>query len=365
MKKELQIVDPKEFGVQAEKAKNIESSFMSKHKEVQSYTEQYNECITKELNPETYKEARELRQKLVKVRTGIAEVHKAEKAFFLASGRYVDALKNKMTVPIEQMEAKLREIEEHEERQLKAQRDELKSKRSSMLAEYGMESSFLPLAEMTEEQFDGMLNMAKNNFEKKKKEEEEEQKRKEEEEKKKEEERKEEERLKALEQSRKDITAPYHAFIDWSSVNLREQTKDEFETMLSSAKKSKAEHDKKQEEIQKENEKLKKEREEQDKKNKAEQDRLNKIAQENAEKAKKLQDEKEKKEKEEEKKRKEEEEAKKALENADDKVKFKKFFEEFKLIKFPELKDKEITQNINRELDIIRKFMVEQSKKLL
>ena len=42
------------------------------------------ELITSELSPELSKQAKEVRLKLVKVRTGIADIHKTQKAFFLS-----------------------------------------------------------------------------------------------------------------------------------------------------------------------------------------------------------------------------------------------------------------------------------------
>jgi len=102
-----------EFGIELAKAKTIESAFDVTTTEKTAYLSQYNEILKAEITPELVEKANDLRKKLVKVRTSIASIHKAEKAFYLASGKYIDALKNKLTEPIEQAESKLDELSNH------------------------------------------------------------------------------------------------------------------------------------------------------------------------------------------------------------------------------------------------------------
>lgn len=353
-KNELTIIQSEEFGIESAKAKTIEQSFLPKKTEIDSYSEQYSTILTKELNKETFKEARELRLKLVKLRTGIADVHKSEKAFFLASGKFVDALKNKLTVPIEQMEEKLKEIEEYEKRQETIRKEALRNERILALEPYGIDTSFLPLGDMTEEQFQGQLDLSRIAFEQKQ----EEERIKAEAERKAEEDRIEAERLNKLERDRRDILAPYFSFIDWDNISLSTQTEKQFKDTLDNLKRIKAEHDAEQEKIRIENDRLKEEQERKDREAKAEQERLKKIA-DDLEKEKRDREDKERKEKE------EQERKAKELANAGDKVKFKIFFNKFKDVKFPELDNIEITESINSKIEELRKFMIDQSKKLL
>lgn len=109
----LTVVNPSEFGLEEKNVKDIEQAFMPKVAERKELEKVYQSVIQKEVSEEVSKEAGELRKKLVKVRTGIANIHKSQKAFFLASGRFVDAWKNKETLPIEQMEETLTKIEKH------------------------------------------------------------------------------------------------------------------------------------------------------------------------------------------------------------------------------------------------------------
>lgn len=113
MSNELVKVDPKEFGLEVEQVSTIEHAFLPKIQEREALVAIYDQLITSELTPELCKKAKEVRLNLVKVRTGISDIHKKQKAFFLAAGRFVDAWKNKETLPVEQMEEKLSEIENY------------------------------------------------------------------------------------------------------------------------------------------------------------------------------------------------------------------------------------------------------------
>lgn len=107
------VVDPKDYGLEESSVVEIEKAFLPKIAERDGYLEVYNLLLTKEITKETCDEARGLRLKLVKVRTGIADIHKTQKAYFLRAGQFVDAWKNKETLPVEQMEENLEKIEKH------------------------------------------------------------------------------------------------------------------------------------------------------------------------------------------------------------------------------------------------------------
>jgi len=130
------IVKAEEFGIEESKAIEIQKAFTPVITEKDALTEMYSALITKDLTPELAKEASQLRKKLVKVRTSTAKIHKAEKAFFLASGKFVDAWKNKTTASIEVMEEKLREIEEYQERIEAAEREALRVDREALLTPF-------------------------------------------------------------------------------------------------------------------------------------------------------------------------------------------------------------------------------------
>lgn len=159
------VVDPQEFGIDTNKGLTISQSFAPKIVERDGYVAVYEQLITKELTKEVCKEASDLRKKLVKVRTGIADIHKTEKAFYLASGKYIDALKNKLTLPVEQMEAKLTEIEDYFENLEKERIKQLNDSRIALVAPYVDDATNLKLSDMEEDVFAAYLLTKKNAYE--------------------------------------------------------------------------------------------------------------------------------------------------------------------------------------------------------
>jgi hypothetical protein len=161
---EIAKLDPKEFGLEESNVQTIEQAFQPKIIERDALVPAYEELIKKEITPELCQEFKSMRLKLVKVRTGIAEIHKTQKAYFLAAGRFVDAWKNKETAPIEQMEEKLKEGEEYFER-LEAKRiADLEAERTALLNPY---TDIIPqsLGLLSEEAFTTYLTGAKVAYE--------------------------------------------------------------------------------------------------------------------------------------------------------------------------------------------------------
>lgn len=152
----LIVVDPKEFGLEADKAKEVESAFTPVIVERDLLAKQYADIVNKRISPELTTEARELRLKLVKVRTNTDRIHKTTKAFYLAGGRFVDAWRNKNVTVIEQMEDKLGEIEQHYELIEKQRLDEQEDERIGKLAEVTDNPMIYPLRDMEDDAFDNL-----------------------------------------------------------------------------------------------------------------------------------------------------------------------------------------------------------------
>jgi hypothetical protein len=141
-------------------AATIISAFQPKAIEKDALMQDYEELVKKELTPELCKEFRELRLKFVKVRTGIAAVHKAQKEYFRSGGLFCDALKNKDTLTCEQCESKLKEGEEYFER-IEAKRiADLEAERTALLSAY---TDILPqgLGQLSDAAFNTYLTGAK------------------------------------------------------------------------------------------------------------------------------------------------------------------------------------------------------------
>lgn len=161
-------VNPKEFGLNEVEGINIQRAFMPKIVEREALKTLYERLITKELSDVLSFEAGQLRKQLVKVRTGISEVHKTQKAFFLAGGRFADTIKNKETLPIEQMEEKLWEIEKWAQIQEEKRIESLKNERIEILKQYEVDGSLMAVGCMTDDIWFNYLSGVKMNYEAKK-----------------------------------------------------------------------------------------------------------------------------------------------------------------------------------------------------
>src|SRR5690606_10498366 len=105
--------------------------------------------------------------KIVKNRTqGINKWHKASKEFFLAGGRFVDAIKNKENQVNEEMESKLMDAENHFENLEKARIDKLQVERAEELSKYMEDISHIDLGSMDDDIWNAYLNAKKAEYEK-------------------------------------------------------------------------------------------------------------------------------------------------------------------------------------------------------
>lgn len=367
---QLIVVDPKEFGLEEAKASEMVNGLTSIISERNELEKIFDELIKQELNEATLKQAKELRLKISNNRTkGIEPWHKANKAFYLNGGRFVDAIKNKEIVNNERMEEKLKEIETYFINLEREQKDKLKEDRLDLLAPYNVDVQFVSIEEMTEEQFNGFLNTNKVAYEAK------------------------------IEKEKQAELARIEAEKLAEEKRLAELKieQDRIEAQRLENERLKIEAEKREKEMADEREKLAKEQAEKDRLAKIESDklaaelaetqRLNKIeaekqakiiadAKAEAEKLNaqiKAKEEAEKQQQEQEKARIEAEEAEKlakekALASAGDREKVKHFFETFKAISFPELTSEngiKLSNEINEGLYLLKKGIIDGSKNLL
>ncbi len=111
------------------------------------------------------REARELRLKLVKVRTAAERERVALKADALATGKAVDACARWVKDKVEPVEAKLEEAEKFAERAEAKRKADLVAERAPKLREYGVDPSMYPLGEMKPAEWDRTLEGARLAFE--------------------------------------------------------------------------------------------------------------------------------------------------------------------------------------------------------
>lgn len=174
-----QVVKPNasEYGIEENKAKQVEELFLPMLSKMKELEEEYNALVSIEVTPEVVKKAKELRLKLVKVRTETAKIHKKEKAFFLAGGRLIDDWKNTQLAAAFGKEDKLKDIENHYINIEKERIAKLQNERANILLSYDADSIPKTLGSMSVEMWEafhlGIKTSHENKLEAEKKAEEE------------------------------------------------------------------------------------------------------------------------------------------------------------------------------------------------
>jgi hypothetical protein len=157
MTNEIAKINPSDYGLDESKAQEITKGLKTILAEREILTEQYKECILLEITQESIPRFKELRLMIRDNRTkGIESWHKANKAFFLAGGNFVDAIRRKEVAENEFMEEKLFGAEKFFENQ---EHDRLEKLRVDRLAQLKSYTDIEPLAVANMEQavFDSLL----------------------------------------------------------------------------------------------------------------------------------------------------------------------------------------------------------------
>lgn len=144
-------INPDEYGLQKHEAEQIQSVFVPMLDKLKEYEDAYNNIVSQPISEKVCKDARELRLKLVKVRTGTADIHKKAKAYYLAGGRAVDGLKNTVTFAITGKEEELEKIEKYYENLEKERIAKLQEERAASLLPYDVDGSLMNLGQMTDD----------------------------------------------------------------------------------------------------------------------------------------------------------------------------------------------------------------------
>ena len=164
-------IKPEIFGLEITKAKEMTSGLSTTLAEREVLKNAYADVIGLEITTETLPVFKELRLKIVKNRTqGIEKWHKTNKAFYLAGGRFVDAVKNKEVAVNEDMESKLMEAEKFFENQQKEKARLLNLERIEKIRPYVSDADNMSFHEFDDESFDDFVLGKKTRFENEKKE---------------------------------------------------------------------------------------------------------------------------------------------------------------------------------------------------
>jgi len=151
-------IKPETFGIEVSKATEMVSGLSTTLAEREVLKNAYIDVIELPINAETLPTFKELRLKIVKNRTqGIEKWHKTNKAFYLAGGRFVDAVKNKEVLINEEMESKLLEAEKYFENLEKEAKAKLNAERIEIIRPYVEDVSGLDFSDFSDENFDDFV----------------------------------------------------------------------------------------------------------------------------------------------------------------------------------------------------------------
>lgn len=161
---ELITINPEEFGLDKTEAQQVRSVFVPMLEKMEDLETEYNEIIKLTPTIDNCKKAKELRLKLVKVRTWTAEIHKKAKSYYLNGGRAVDAFKNVVTFAIEWKENELEKLEKHFENIEKERIEKLQSERLALLSQYVDDISAFQLWTMADDVWNAYFESKKKDY---------------------------------------------------------------------------------------------------------------------------------------------------------------------------------------------------------
>jgi colicin import membrane protein len=163
---ELVKVNPSEFGLTSETAKNIQDQFAPMLEKMVALEDEFNKITSLDIEDKsTSMLAKDLRLKYVKVRTATAEIHKQQKAFYLNGGRFVDGWKNAQLFASQGKEEALEKIEKYFEYKEKERINNLQATRIALISEYVKDTTGLEFGTMQEDVFTSYYNAKKKEYE--------------------------------------------------------------------------------------------------------------------------------------------------------------------------------------------------------
>ena len=164
MKNEVQVIDPKEFGLEEKQANNLTKGLTTILEERNVLVENYKEVMKLEITEENLGRFKALRLLVRDNRTkGINKWHTAAKNYFLTGGRFVDAIKNKEILQNEQMESKLMEAEKNFETLELERLAKIQAERVVLVSEYMENAAEIDLSSMQDDVWDAYLSAKKSN----------------------------------------------------------------------------------------------------------------------------------------------------------------------------------------------------------
>jgi hypothetical protein len=158
-------VNPSDYGLDVVKAKEMTNGLSTILDERVILSDSYKEVISLDITKENLGVFKELRLRIRDNRTkGIESWHKANKAFYLAGGRFVDAIKNKEVVENNRMEKALMDAENHFSNLEKEKLVKLQGERVLEISKYVYLDKVIDFSEMDEDVWEAYRDAKKNAY---------------------------------------------------------------------------------------------------------------------------------------------------------------------------------------------------------
>lgn len=157
MTTEIVKINASDYGLEESKAEEITKGLKTILTERELLQEEYTKCVALEILPENIPLFKDLRLRIRDNRTkGIEVWHKNNKAYFLAGGNFVDAIKRKEIAENERMEEKLLDAEKFFENQERERIEKLRTDRLELIRPY-TDIEPMGIGDLDQVMFDNLL----------------------------------------------------------------------------------------------------------------------------------------------------------------------------------------------------------------
>ena len=159
-------LDASEYGIEPSKAKQLEKVFVPMVEKFKELEKEYNLVLSsKEITKDVCDDAKTVRNKYVKVRTGADAVHKIAKEKILIETRAIDGLRNIIKYAVIDHEESLMKVERHFEKIEAEKNEKIREERKAELAKYNTDPGVGDLALMSSDVWRHYLNSVKSEYE--------------------------------------------------------------------------------------------------------------------------------------------------------------------------------------------------------
>ena len=159
------VLNATQYGIEKSKANQLEKVFVPMVEKFKELENEYNEVLSnKEITKQVCHDAKTVRNKYVKVRTGADEIHKIAKASLLVQTRAIDGLRNIVKYAVIDHENSLLEVEKHFEK-IEAERlDKIRIERNTILEKYDINPGVGDIAIMSDDVWKHYIKSVKVDF---------------------------------------------------------------------------------------------------------------------------------------------------------------------------------------------------------